>query len=95
MNQQFTNNDRINFIEQAHQEFLFMKGYGSYAYISSHDVNELFDAYRLHQHGIESSITRHSPEVGFIRSYIKSLSKSGPRQAVSTSGSGMEKYQDL
>lgn len=94
MSSKFTSNDRINFIEQVHQEFLHMKGYGTYAYITSSDVNELFDAYRTHQHAIASSITQQSPEVAFIRSYIKSLRVPGSGR-VSVDRLATNVYEDL
>lgn len=63
---------RISFFEQVHQEFLYLKGYGTYAYITSHEVNRLYDAYLAQQNSIASCITQ-QPEVAFIRSFIKSL----------------------
>lgn len=95
MNHAFTNNDRVNFVEQVHQEFLYMKGYGTYAYITSHDVDDLFDAYRLHHHSIKHCVDRQLPEIAFIRSYIKSLRQPSACASLAASGDGMKHYQDL
>lgn len=64
--------DRVNFFEQLHQEFLFIKGYGTYAYISPREVNQLYDSYRA-QHQHIACTTPHSTEINFMRSYIRSL----------------------
>ena len=95
MKSPFTDNERINFIEQVHQEFLYMKGYGTYAYISSHEVDVLFDAYRGQQQVISTSISRLSPEVDFIRSYIKSLGKSAGHDTAPAQEYAVDPYQDL
>lgn len=95
MNYEFTNNDRVNFVEQVHQEFLYMKGYGTYAYITSNDVDDLFDAYRLHHHSIKHCVDRQLPEVAFIRSYIKSLRQPSSHSGLAAGGDGMKLYQDL
>ena len=64
--------NRIRFFEQLHQEFLFLKGYGTYTYISPKDVNQLYDAYCSHHHNIPCTTPQNS-EITFMRSYIRSL----------------------
>lgn len=63
-------NHRINFFEQLHQQFLYLKGYGTYTYIGANEVDQLYDSYRAHQHA--SGLSQHA-EINFIRSFIKSL----------------------
>jgi hypothetical protein len=72
MLQEEKNIDRVSFFEQLHQEFLFIKGYGTYAYISPRDVNQLYDSYRA-QHQHIACTTPLSTEINFMRSYIRSL----------------------
>ena len=64
---------RNDFFEQLHQQFLYIKGYGTYAYITPHDVDQLYDSYREQQKALISSLSRQHTEINFIRSFIKSL----------------------
>jgi len=64
---------RIDFFEQLHQQFLFLKGYGTYAYISAHVVDELYESYLEQQGILTSSLSRQHSEINFIRAFIKSL----------------------
>lgn len=67
---------RINFFEQIHHEFLYLKGYGTYAYMTPHDVDLLYETYQAQQAQqarFAESITPQISEVSFIRSFIKSL----------------------
>lgn len=64
---------RIDFFEQLHQQFLYLKGYGTYAYISPHEVDKLYDSYLEHQQALASSLSMQRVEINFIRSFIKSL----------------------
>lgn len=66
---------RMNFFEQLHQQFLYLKGYGTYAYVTPNDVDRLYDAYISQQNASSKSHTCQFSEVSFIRSYIKSLQK--------------------
>lgn len=63
---------RSAFTEQMHDEFLYLKGYGTYAYMSSVEVSRLFDTY-LDQLERLSSTTHIQHEHIFMRSFIKSL----------------------
>ena len=65
--------DRANFIEQMHHEFLYLKGYGTYTYISPNDASNLFDSYLMHENNISAAITQQQSQISFIRAYIKSL----------------------
>ena len=62
---------RMNFFDQLHHQFLYMKGYGAYAYVTPNDVDRLFDSYITQQTNL--SLTPQLSEVSFIRAYIKSL----------------------
>ncbi|MCQ8130083.1 hypothetical protein [Methylomonas rivi] len=64
---------RIDFFEQMHHEFLYLKGYGTYAYLTSHDVDLLYESYMAQQVSIAAAITPQTSVVGFIRSFIKTL----------------------
>lgn len=64
---------RINFFEQIHHEFLYLKGYGTYAYMTPRDVDLLYETYRAQQKTLAASIVPQMSEVSFIRSFIKSL----------------------
>lgn len=64
---------RVSFFEQIHHEFLYLKGYGAYAYMTSHDVDLLYETYKTQQATLAASITSQISEVSFIRSFIKSL----------------------
>ncbi len=64
---------RVNFFEQLHQEFLYLKGYGTYAFINARDVDQLYDSYLSHQKALTASLTQQYNEIGFMRSFIKSL----------------------
>lgn len=64
---------RMNFFEALHQQFLYLKGYGTYTYITSHDVDQLYDCYLAQQKELMSSISRQHSEINFIRTFIKSL----------------------
>lgn len=64
---------RINFFEQLQHQFLYIKGYGAYAYITSRDVDQLYDSYIVQQEKLAASLTPQPSEVSFIRSFIKSL----------------------
>lgn len=64
---------RIDFFEQMHHEFLYLKGYGTYAYLTSHDVDLLYESYMAQQVSIAGSITPQASVVSFIRSFIKTL----------------------
>lgn len=64
---------RINFFEQINHEFLYLKGYGTYAYMTSRDVDLLYETYQAQQARIAESITPQISVVSFIRSFIKSL----------------------
>lgn len=64
---------RVDFFEQIHHEFLYLKGYGTYAYMSCRDVDRLYDTYLQQQQAMTKSLTQQPSEVSFIRSFIKSL----------------------
>ena len=64
---------RVDFFEQIHHEFLYLKGYGTYAYINCRDVDRLYDTYLHQQKAMTNSLTQQPGEVNFIRSFIKSL----------------------
>ena len=64
---------RMSFFDQLHQQFLYMKGYGAYAYVNPNDVDRLFDSYITQQNVLSQSLTPQLSEVSFIRAYIKSL----------------------
>ncbi|MCK9604914.1 MAG: hypothetical protein M0R33_00505 [Methylomonas sp.] len=64
---------RINFFEQIHHEFLYLKGYGAYAYLTPHDVDLLYETYKAQHTTVAASINPQISEVSFIRSFIKSL----------------------
>lgn len=64
---------RIDFFEQIHHEFLYLKGYGAYAYMTSHEVDKLYESYMAQQVSIATSITPQTSVINFIRSFIKSL----------------------
>jgi hypothetical protein len=64
---------RISFFEQLHQQFLYLKGYGTYAYISANEVDQLYDSYLRHQQAFASSLSPQHLEINFIQSFIKSL----------------------
>ena len=64
---------RVEFFEQIHQQFLYMKGYGTYAYVSPNDVDRLYDTYMAQQKSLTISLTQQPSEVSFIRAYIKSI----------------------
>ncbi|MGR8930810.1 MAG: hypothetical protein ACU836_09230 [Gammaproteobacteria bacterium] len=64
---------RHDFFEQLHQEFLYLKGYGTYAYMSSYDADRLYDSYLEHQKTVIPPITCQHTEINFIRSFIRSL----------------------
>ena len=71
MSEEEKTRQRTDFNEQVHQQFLYLKGYGTYAYIPAHAVDELYESFLTHQKKLTSSV-QHS-EVNFIRSFIKSL----------------------
>ena len=54
---------RIQFIDQVHQEFLVATGYGAHVHINTHGILVLFNQY----------LDQHLPEREFIRSAITSL----------------------
>lgn len=64
---------RMSFFDQLHHQFLYMKGYGAYAYVTPNDVDRLFDTYITQQNALSQSLTPQLSEVSFIRAYIKSL----------------------
>ena len=64
---------RMNFFKALHQQFLYLKGYSTYTYITSHDVDQLYDCYIAQQQKLVPSISRKRSEINFIRSFIKSL----------------------
>lgn len=66
-------NQRIDFFEQLHQEFLYLKGYGTYAYITAHAVDQLYESFLEHQKHLSSSLNQPYSDVDFIRRFIKSL----------------------
>lgn len=65
--------NRMSFFDQLHHQFLYMKGYGAYAYVTPNDVDRLFDSYITQQKVLSQSPTPQLSEVSFIRAYIKSL----------------------
>ncbi len=65
--------DRFKFFEELHQQFLYLKGYGTYTYISSHEVDRLYDSYLEQQKAMLPSLSRQHSEINFIRKFIKSL----------------------
>ena len=64
---------RTEFFEQLHHEFLYLKGYGTYAYITAHAVDQLYESYLVHQKTLVPSISRQLSQTDFIRTFIKSL----------------------
>jgi len=72
MSEEEKTHQRINFFEQLHQQFLHLKGYGTYAYITAHAVDELYESFLTHQKEQTLSVQQHA-EVNFIKSFIKSL----------------------
>lgn len=64
---------RVEFFEQLHQQFLYMKGYGTYAYVTPYDVDRLYDTYMAQQKSLTVSLTPQPSEISFIRAYIKSI----------------------
>jgi len=73
MSEEQKNSHRINFIEQLHQQFLYLKGYGTYAYITAHAADELYESYLMHQKTLAPSFNPQHSEISFIRSFIRSL----------------------
>lgn len=65
--------ERINFFEELHQQFLHLKGYGTYAYISANEVDRLYDSYLEQQKALVPSLSFQHTEISFIRKFIKSL----------------------
>ncbi|MGY6274877.1 hypothetical protein [Methylomonas sp. MgM2] len=64
---------RIDFFEQLHHEFLYLKGYGTYAYITSDTVDQLYESYLEYQKTLMPSINHRHSAIDFIRRFIKSL----------------------
>ncbi|MCQ8103043.1 hypothetical protein NP590_02895 [Methylomonas sp. SURF-2] len=64
---------RVDFFEQIHHEFLYLKGYGAYAYMTPHEVDQLYESYLAQQVSIAAAITPQTSVISFIRSFIKSL----------------------
>ena len=64
---------RINFFELLHHQFLYLKGYGTYAYITPQDVDQLYTSYLMHQSSLIPSLNQQEDEIRFIRFFIKSL----------------------
>ncbi len=62
---------RIRFFEQLHQEFLFLTGYGTYAYINSYDADKLYEAY-LEKQALSNADFGIDKQINFIRDFIKS-----------------------
>ncbi|WP_347987905.1 hypothetical protein [Methylomonas sp. AM2-LC] len=73
MNKASLLHERAGFIEQLHHEFLYLKGYGTYTYITPKDASNLFDSYLIHENNISSAITQQQAQICFIRGFIKSL----------------------
>lgn len=64
---------RSDFFEQLHKQFIHLKGYGAYAYITPHDMDQLYDSYREQQKALISSLSRGHTQINFIRSFIKTV----------------------
>lgn len=73
MSEAIHHKNRPTFFEQLHQEFLYLKGYGTYTYITPRDASQLYDTYCAQQQSIASCITQQKNEIAFIRSFIRSL----------------------
>jgi hypothetical protein len=64
---------RTDFFEQLHQQFLYLKGYGTYAYITAHAVDQLYESYLEQQKNLNPTLSYQHSEIDFIRRFIKSL----------------------
>jgi hypothetical protein len=73
MNTAILNKERSDFVEQLHHEFLYLKGYGAYTYISPTDASNLFDSYLMHENNISSAITQQQAQISFIRAFIRKI----------------------
>ena len=68
MSEEDKTTQRIKFFEELHQQFLHIKGYGTYAYISANEVDQLYDSYLEQQKAVLPSA-----DLNFIKTFVKSI----------------------
>ena len=67
MKQQSFAAERVNFIEQLHQEFMVQIGYGAFVYLTSYGAVMLFNQY----------LQQPASEKEFIKAIVQSFIRSG------------------